>query len=91
MEIDDYNEGCAVEYPTNNSYGPAFNYGGGGWCIVSDFFRFSCRLRLLCRYAMERTNEHINVWFWSRSDPFAPDDVTCGAPTIDTSRWVTAS
>ncbi|OJA13654.1 hypothetical protein AZE42_06891 [Rhizopogon vesiculosus] len=38
-------------------------------------------------YAMERTNHYINVWFWARSDPFAPDDVTCGASTIDTGKW----
>jgi hypothetical protein len=37
---------------------------------------------------MERTNDYINVWFWERSDPWAPPDVTCGASTVDTSQWV---
>ncbi|KAG0703028.1 glycoside hydrolase family 16 protein [Suillus ampliporus] len=40
-------------------------------------------------YAMERTNDYINVWFWERYDKFAPFDATTGAWIIDTSLWGT--
>ncbi|KAH7910214.1 glycoside hydrolase family 16 protein [Hygrophoropsis aurantiaca] len=40
-------------------------------------------------YAMERTNDYISIWFWERSDPFAPTDATTGASSIDTSNWGT--
>jgi hypothetical protein len=35
MKIVDFNEGCAVELATNNSYGPAFNRIGGGWYVAA--------------------------------------------------------
>lgn len=41
------------------------------------------------RYAMERTNDYISVWFWSRYDPYSPFFVTCDALIIDTTQWVT--
>lgn len=39
-------------------------------------------------YAMERTNQHINVYFWSRNDGSVPSDVKNGASSINTSNWV---
>lgn len=39
-------------------------------------------------YAMERTNQHINVYFWSRNDGSVPSDIKNGASTINTSNWV---
>lgn len=44
--------------------------------------------RLFCRYAMERTNSYIQVWFWERDDESAPFDATTGASSIDTNLWV---
>ncbi|KAG2074808.1 glycoside hydrolase family 16 protein [Suillus decipiens] len=41
------------------------------------------------RYAMERTSRHIKVWFWARSDPFVPLDISSGAPIIDPMYWGT--
>lgn len=41
------------------------------------------------RYAMERTNNYIKVWFWERGNKFAPFDATSGAWIIDTNFWVT--
>lgn len=38
-------------------------------------------------YAMERTNDAINVWFWARNDNTVPSDVKNGASTINTSNW----
>ncbi|KIJ39902.1 glycoside hydrolase family 16 protein, partial [Sphaerobolus stellatus SS14] len=40
-------------------------------------------------YAMERTDDSINVWFWSRSDGSVPNDVKNAPITIDTSTWGT--
>ncbi|KAG2074810.1 glycoside hydrolase family 16 protein [Suillus decipiens] len=40
-------------------------------------------------YAMERTLQYINVWFWERSDPSVPLDVSSGASIIDTNNWGT--
>lgn len=37
---------------------------------------------------MERTNQHINVYFWSRNDGSVPSDIKNGASTINTSNWV---
>lgn len=39
-------------------------------------------------YVMERTNAHINVYFWARNDGSVPSDVKNGASTINTSKWV---
>ncbi|KAJ7111332.1 glycoside hydrolase family 16 protein [Mycena epipterygia] len=43
------------------------------------------------RYAMERTNSAISVWFWSRSDSTVPADVVAGGSTVDTGNWGTPS
>ncbi|KAF7970654.1 hypothetical protein HWV62_23350 [Athelia sp. TMB] len=38
-------------------------------------------------YAMERTNNGISVWFWSRNSPNIPAALSSGASTINTSGW----
>lgn len=39
-------------------------------------------------YALERTAAVIRVWFWARNDTSIPSDITSGASTINTSKWV---
>ena len=39
-------------------------------------------------YAMERTDQHIKVWYWLRNDPKVPADVRDGQATINTGAWV---
>jgi hypothetical protein len=41
-----------------------------------------------CRYAMERTNDFITVWFWGRNSVSVPGEVANGADWIDTDDWV---
>ncbi|KAG8894420.1 hypothetical protein FRB99_001284, partial [Tulasnella sp. 403] len=38
-------------------------------------------------YAMERTSDFINVWFWPRNDPAVPDDVRNGADQVNPVHW----
>ncbi|PIL26823.1 hypothetical protein GSI_11084 [Ganoderma sinense ZZ0214-1] len=38
-------------------------------------------------YAMERTDQHIKVWYWLRTDPKVPTDVRTGAATVNTNAW----
>lgn len=65
------NAGCGVQAPTtDDSFGPAFNAGGGGW------------------YAMERTTDIIQVWFWARNDTTVLNDLESGADGIVTDNWV---
>ncbi|KZT06239.1 glycoside hydrolase family 16 protein [Laetiporus sulphureus 93-53] len=40
-------------------------------------------------YAMERTADWVNVWFWTRDATDVPSDVSSGADSIDTSNWGT--
>ncbi|PFH49583.1 glycoside hydrolase family 16 protein [Amanita thiersii Skay4041] len=40
-------------------------------------------------FAMERTNNFIKVWFWSRADTNVPSDVTSGATSVNTDGWGT--
>ncbi|KAJ6588043.1 glycoside hydrolase family 16 protein [Mycena capillaripes] len=42
-------------------------------------------------YAMERTNNFINIWFWARSDSTVPADVKTGGSSVDTDNWGTPS
>lgn len=42
----------------------------------------------LIRYAVERTNSCINVWFWARDDDSVPPDVAQGWWFVDTDDWV---
>jgi len=67
---DNGNQGCGVQTPESNNYGPAFNANGGGW------------------YAMERTSDFVNVWFWPRNGN-PPSDMNSGSSTIDTDNWGT--
>ncbi|KJA15432.1 glycoside hydrolase family 16 protein [Hypholoma sublateritium FD-334 SS-4] len=38
-------------------------------------------------YAIERTNEHISVWFWPRNAWYVPLEVRLGSPLLTTSAW----
>ncbi|KAJ7178224.1 family 16 glycosyl hydrolase [Mycena filopes] len=38
-------------------------------------------------YAMERTNDFINVWFWGRNDASVPPHVKSGGSTVVTDGW----
>jgi len=58
---------------------------------IAIFHHFMTYRSTLFRYAMERTNDYINVWFWERGDISAPFDATSGAWTIDTNFWVRSS
>ncbi|KAG8994753.1 hypothetical protein FRB94_012586 [Tulasnella sp. JGI-2019a] len=40
-------------------------------------------------YAMERTAQHINIWFWGRDEKGVPVDVLLGSPIVDPSLWGT--
>ncbi|KIM85960.1 glycoside hydrolase family 16 protein [Piloderma croceum F 1598] len=42
-------------------------------------------------YAMERTNNFINVWFWARNGGSVPADVKYSGSNIDTGNWGTPS
>jgi hypothetical protein len=70
------------------SYGPAFNSNGGGWSVVC----LTCRMEILThpstRYAVERTDSSINIWFWARNDGLVPSDVANGRSSVNTDHWV---
>ncbi|KAG1725581.1 glycoside hydrolase family 16 protein [Suillus paluster] len=85
------NAGCGVQLTEDyNSFGPGFNSIDGGWCTTTNHvFNTVAAYRFSRRYAMERTNDYIKVWFWERHDIFAPFDATTGAWIIDTSLWGT--
>lgn len=77
-----------MTFPSNVSYGPPFNNDEGGWYVVyiktiptifSTFFRF----------ALERTDSYINIWFWPRSCVFEiPPEVVLGFPFVYPPSWV---
>jgi hypothetical protein len=79
--------GCGVILKETDSFGPTFNDIGGGW--YDSYFTHLTPLHLRrARYAMERTNKYIRVWFWSRNDPSVPADVRIGGPAVNTNTWV---
>ena len=41
-----------------------------------------------CRYALERTDSFIKVWFWGRDSSDTPAEVANGTGSIDTDNWV---
>ena len=41
-----------------------------------------------CRYALERTDSFIKVWFWGRDSSDTPAEVANGMGSIDTDNWV---
>jgi len=43
------------------------------------------------RYALERTDSFIKVWFWSRTASGIPSEVQNGGGSVDTDNWVSAS
>jgi len=38
-------------------------------------------------YVMERTTDHISVWFWARHDKTVPREIKQGSAVIDTKKW----
>ncbi|KAJ7027155.1 glycoside hydrolase family 16 protein [Mycena alexandri] len=70
-----FNAGCGVSVTQASSYGPTFNVNGGGWYVY--------------RYAIERTNKFISVWFWPRNARDVPLDVRVGGLIVETSLWGT--
>ena len=40
------------------------------------------------RFAIERTDSHINIWFWSRCSFFVPYEVKEGSSTVNPLTWV---
>ncbi|KAF9479575.1 glycoside hydrolase family 16 protein [Pholiota conissans] len=40
-------------------------------------------------YAMERTADHVKVWFWKRKDHFIPVDVLHSGPLVNPLQWGT--
>ena len=40
------------------------------------------------RYVMERTANHIKIWFWPRTSDDVPSDIVSGSSNINPKRWV---
>ncbi|KAG8971350.1 hypothetical protein FRB90_010525, partial [Tulasnella sp. 427] len=38
-------------------------------------------------YAMERTSNFINVWFWARNDPLVPSEIKNGSGQVNPAHW----
>ena len=81
----------SVAFPDDLNYGPPFNDNGGGWYGTHNK-QFQWCLRLVFpyfhRFAVERTDTAINIWFWSRSSFFVPSEVKSGSDTVDPDGWV---
>lgn len=82
------NAGCSVSFPTNQSYGLPLNDEGGGWYVMyNKRFQWCCQ-SIFTRFAVERTDSNINVWFWSRCSLFVPYEVKEGLSSVDPLTWV---
>ena len=75
-------------FPTDKSYGPSFNDEGGGWYVMYIIKQLQKCLQLNFRFAVERTDCEINVWFWSRCSLFVPYEVKESTSTVDPLTWV---
>lgn len=42
----------------------------------------------VCRYAFERAEDHMKMWFWSRYDGSVPSEVKNGYSNINPDNWV---
>jgi hypothetical protein len=53
-----------------------------------------CRMEMLMhpftRYAIERTDSFIKIWFWARNDGLVPSDVANGCSSVNTDNWVSS-
>ncbi|KAH0832128.1 family 16 glycosyl hydrolase [Lanmaoa asiatica] len=67
------NDGCGVQFSDPESFGPSFNYNQGGWYGLNLPSHNDANPRH--RYAIERTNSEIRIWFWSRNDGSVPDQI----------------
>jgi hypothetical protein len=59
----------------------------GSW-FAGSAERESTLTCLFIRYAVERTDSFIKVWFWARKDGLVPADVANGSSSVDTDNWV---
>ena len=84
-------------FPTEQSYGPPFNDDGlgGGWYVMHNktttsmhVFPFFQLLFLFFRFAIERTDFDINIWFWSRRDLLVPFEIKECSSIVDPLTWV---
>ena len=46
------------------------------------------RTKSWARYAVERTDDYIKVWFWSRYDLAVPNEIRKGAGAVNPLLWV---
>ena len=83
------NQGCSVQATSPTTYGSGFNANGGGWWEVFPWSaEASSPLIRSKRYAVERTNVSIAIFFWPRNAINVPNDVRNGSTIVDTSVWV---
>ena len=78
-------------FPSELSYGPPLNDQGGGWyviCVIINNFNECLFLKLIFRFAVERTDSDIKIWFWPRCSLFVPYEVKEGLNTINPLTWV---
>ena len=87
------NTGCGVLSNKANSYGPSFNSIGGGWYVFALMIAcplFTFPLLRRSRYAIERTNTNIKIWYWARNAAGVPSDVTTmGSGSVNPANWGT--
>lgn len=90
-DVDDYQLGevmttnCDVTANFNSGCGSSFDY-------ASTSFGPNFNQAGGGWFAVERTNQHISVWYWATWDLFdTPIDVQWGSPVVDTSLWGTPS
>ena len=81
-------------FPTDLSYGPPLNDQGGGWYVTMLYIKqrqrylFLIVTMFLYRFAVERTDSDIKIWFWPRCSLFVPFDVRKNLNTVNPLTWV---
>lgn len=56
--------------------------------VSFDYHERSHWLSLPARFAMERTSQHISIWFWARNNLSVPEDVKRGDIQVNPTKWV---
>jgi hypothetical protein len=77
-----------VDFPTVQSYGPALNDDGGGWYVMFNKQPQTMSSNIFFRFAIERTDSDINIWFWPRWSLFVPFEVVESSNTVNPLTWV---
>lgn len=84
------NDGCGVQFADPASFGPPFNYNGGGWydLILSSHKDADSHHR----YVVQRTDSEIRIYFWPRNGDSVPDQVksSLSHESVDPDSWVRA-